>query len=113
MHQNKRLAITLGSTSFFSVESYISEAKDFSIALSVDGMVGVTWNRSEERPNGFPHSYSNQQWFVLPDPLARILLASIELTEDNEQEAESGRREVLTPAPHTTGHTDLPSGSAE
>jgi len=29
------------------------------------------------------------------------------------KKAKSGRREVLTPAPHTTGHTDLPSGSAE
>jgi len=26
---------------------------------------------------------------------------------------ESGRREVLTPPPHTTGHTDLPTGSAD
>jgi len=88
MHSTKRLSNTLGSTSFFEVASYIIETSDYSVALSSDGMVGVTWNRSDERPNGFPHSYSHQQWFILPDPLANLVRASIDIADAPNEEAE-------------------------
>lgn len=81
MHFPRRLPATLGSTSAFEVESYITETPDYAVALSTSGVVGVTWNRSEERPNGFPHTYSHPQWFMLPEPLARMVLAGVELTQ--------------------------------
>ena len=40
-------------------------------------------------------------------------LAITILDQPQVKERESGRREVLTPTPHTTGHTDLPTGSAD
>ena len=80
MHTPKRLAVTLGSTSAFQVKSYITETTDYAIALSNVNAVGITWNRSDERPNGFPHTYSHQQWFILPDPVARMVLAGVDLS---------------------------------
>jgi hypothetical protein len=88
MHSTRRFPNTLGSTSFFELESYITETSDFSVALSSDGMVGATWNRGEGRPNGFPHSYNHQQWFILPEPIAHLVLASMKLTTDNHEEVE-------------------------
>jgi len=82
MHFPSRLPATLGSTSAFEVRVYITENPEFAVALSVDGMVGVTWNRSEGRPSGFPHTYSHQQWFILPDPLARMVLAGVDFIAD-------------------------------
>jgi len=80
MHTPKRLSVTLGSTSAFEVGSYITETTDYAIALSTGGSVGITWNRSDERPNGFPHTYSHQQWFILPDPVARMVMAGADLS---------------------------------
>ena len=57
------------------------ETDEYAIARSTDGAIGVTWNRSEERPSGFPHTYSHQQWFMLPEPLARMVLAGADLFE--------------------------------
>ena len=93
MHSIKRFPNTLGSTSFFNLASYITEVSDYAVALSSDGMVGVTWNRGEGRPNGFPHSYNHQQWFILPEPLASLVRASIDLAVTANEEAESGPRE--------------------
>lgn len=75
----KNLAVSLGSTNAFKVDSYLSETPDYAIARSTNGDIGVTWNRAADRPNGFPHSYSNQQWFILPAPLARLVLAGADL----------------------------------
>ena len=36
----------------------------------------------------------------------RIIRTANQSAKRNKQESESGRRRVLTPAPHTTGHTD-------
>jgi hypothetical protein len=83
MHTTKRLENSLGSTSAFQVESYLMETEDYVIATSTEGIVGVTWSRSEERPQGFPSSYKNQQWFMLPPPLARMVLSAAELFESN------------------------------
>jgi hypothetical protein len=88
MHSARRFPNTLGSTSFFELESYITETSDFAVALSSDGMVGATWNRGEGRPNGFPHSYNHQQWFILPEPLANLVRASIDLADISNEEAE-------------------------
>jgi len=79
MHMPKILPVTLGSTSAFEVEYYLSETTDYAVARSISGEVGVTWNRSDERPNGFPHTYSHQQWFIFPEPLARMVLAGADL----------------------------------
>lgn len=76
MHMPKRLPVTLGSTSAFEVQTYLEESPEYAVAQSTDGSIGVTWNPDpEERPNGFPHSYSHQQWFILPTPLANIVLS--------------------------------------
>lgn len=72
---------TLGSTSAFHVAAYLVETEEYVIASNGDGSVGVTWSRNEERPQGFPSSYKNQQWFILPPPLARMVLSGSELFE--------------------------------
>ena len=65
----------------------------------------------------FPHpnqTHGHEQgWYCLPE---EDLMISATLSEDDVMlldetpwiltTAESGRREILTPAPHTTGHTD-------
>lgn len=89
MHTTKQLPITLGSTAAFAVAAYLVENPDYAIAVRDDGLVGVTWNRSDERPNGFPHSYSHQQWFMLPRPLGQLVIAGADLFTD-QQEAEQG-----------------------
>jgi hypothetical protein len=76
MHIPKRLPVTLGSTSAFEVRRYLAETLEYAVAESTEnGVIGVTWNPSPERPNGFPHTYSHQQWFILPAPLAAMVLA--------------------------------------
>lgn len=82
MHTAKRLPVSLGSTSAFKVDVYFTETPDYAIARSTSGEIGVTWNRAPDRPNGFPHSYSNQQWFILPQPLANLVLAGVDLFAD-------------------------------
>jgi hypothetical protein len=79
MHTPKRLDVTLGSTAAFQVEIYLVETEDYAVARSSDGVVGVTWNRSEDRTNGFPNTFGHQQWFILPDPLTKMVLAGAEL----------------------------------
>ena len=74
MHMPKRLPQTLDSTNWFEVQAYLAETADYAVAQSTKGDIGVTWNKSDERPYGFPHSYKNQQWFVLPEPLAQMVL---------------------------------------
>ena len=90
MHIPRRLNQTLVSTSAFEVEAYLVETDEYSIARSTNGMVGVTWNRSETRPHGFPHSYSHQQWFILPEPLAGVVEASSALFESEAEQGEGG-----------------------
>ena len=77
MHMPKRLLVTLESTSAFEVQTYLAESPEYAVAQSTDGRsIGVTWNPDPtERPNGFPHSYSHQQWFILPAPLAQMVLS--------------------------------------
>ena len=72
MHMPKRLPVTLGSTSAFEVQTYLSESPDYAVAESTGGDIGVTWNPNPESPNGFPHTFSHQQWFILPAPLANL-----------------------------------------
>ena len=79
MHMPQRLPETLGSTNAFEVRAYLSESPEYAVAESTEGGIGVTWNRSEERPNGFPHTYSHQQWFILPAPLAAMVRAGATL----------------------------------
>lgn len=81
MHTQKRIENSLGSTSAFHVESYLVETEDYVIATDGEGNVGVTWSRNEERPQGFPSSYKNQQWFILPPPLAGMVLSATDLFE--------------------------------
>jgi hypothetical protein len=76
MHIPKRLpAVTLGSTSAFQVQTYLAETPEYAVAQSTDGIIGVTWNPNEDCPNGFPHSFNHQQWFMLPEPLAKMVLS--------------------------------------
>jgi hypothetical protein len=75
MHMPKRLKVTLGSTSAFEVETYLAETPEYAVAQSTDGVIGVTWNPNKECPNGFPHTHKHQQWFMLPDPLAQMVLS--------------------------------------
>jgi hypothetical protein len=75
MHMPKRLPVTLGSTSAFEVQAYLAESPEYAVAESTGGEIGVTWNPSDERPNGFPHTYSHQQWFILPATLAQMVRA--------------------------------------
>jgi hypothetical protein len=76
MHIHKRLLQTLESTKAFEVQTYLAELPEYAVAQSTDGSIGVTWNPDPtERPNGFPHTYSHQQWFILPVPLAQIVLS--------------------------------------
>lgn len=83
MHFPNRLPMTLGSTRTFKVKAYLVETPEYAIAVDIDGAVGATWNPDPtERPNGFPHSYSHQQWFILPEPVARMLLAGAELFDE-------------------------------
>jgi len=90
MHIPRRLNQTLGSTSAFEVEAYLVETDEYSIARSTNGMVGVTWNRSETRPHGSPHSLGHQLWFILPEPLARVVEASSGLFESEAELGEGG-----------------------
>ena len=76
MHMPKKLKVTLGSTDAFEVKQYLAETPDYAIAVNFKDEVGVTWNRSDERIYGFPHSYKHQQWFILPNPLAGIVLSN-------------------------------------
>ena len=84
----KRLEVTLGSTSAFEIVSHFAETRDYAIAQSTDS-VGVTWNPSDGSPQGFPHTYNHQQWFILPDPLAQMVLGGADLFE-SENQAEQG-----------------------
>lgn len=78
----KRLPVTLGSTSAFEVQTYLAEFPEYAVARSATGAIGVTWNPDPiERPNGFPHTYSHQQWFILPAPLAQMVLSGVTLFE--------------------------------
>ena len=88
MHFPKRLNITLGSTAAFDVETYLVETNEYAVARSTGGAIGVTWNRSDERPQGFPSTYKHQQWFMLPEPIARMVLAGADLFTGATQTAE-------------------------
>lgn len=80
MHMPKRLPVTLGSTSAFEVQTYLAESPEYAVAQSATGAIGVTWNPDPiERPNGFPHTYSHQQWFILPAPLAEMVFSGATL----------------------------------
>jgi hypothetical protein len=74
MHMPKRLPVTLESTSAFEVQTYLAESPEYAIAQSTEGNIGVTWNPNAESPNGFPHTFKHQQWFILPAPLAAMAL---------------------------------------
>ena len=76
MHMPKQLPVTLGSTAAFEVQTYLAESPEFAVAQSTGGDIGVTWNPdAKERPNGFPHTYGHQQWFILPTTLAQMVLS--------------------------------------
>jgi predicted NUDIX family NTP pyrophosphohydrolase len=80
MHIPKRLPVTLGSTSAFEVRTYFAETAEYAVAQSTSDAIGITWNPDPtERPNGFPHSYNHQQWFILPEPIATMLLSGATL----------------------------------
>ncbi len=83
MHTTKKLNETLGDTKEFEVSRYIVETPEYAIAENTHGRIGVTWNKSEEIPNGFPHTYGHQQWCFLPEPLTNLVISSITLTSEN------------------------------
>jgi hypothetical protein len=76
MHMPKRLSATLDSTAAFEVQTYLAETPEYAVAQSTRGEVGVTWNPGAGgSKQGFPHTYGHQQWFILPGPLAQMVLA--------------------------------------
>lgn len=75
MHMPKKLSVTLDSTSAFEVRTYLAETDEYAVALSSEDEVGVTWNPCPGRETGFPHTFSHQQWFILPEQLADMVLA--------------------------------------
>jgi hypothetical protein len=78
----KQLSQTLGSTSAFEVQTYLAELPEYAVARSATGEIGVTWNRDPiARPLGFPHTCGHQQWFILPAPLAQMILSDPTLFE--------------------------------
>ena len=58
------------------------------------------------RPDGYPFTVEEVVDKVKECVELNFDGATIEFRPKKEKQAESGRREVLTPAPHTTGHTD-------
>ena len=84
MHFPKRLPSTLGSTSQFKIINYLTEHADYAVALSSSNEVGVTWNPdSVKRPNGNPQVFGHQQWFILPEPIAQMLLSGPSFSTNN------------------------------
>jgi len=75
MHMPSRLPETLGSTAAFVVQEYLTEMQDYAVARSARGEIGVTWNDAAH-PGGYPKAFGNQQWFILPPPIAMIVLAT-------------------------------------
>jgi len=73
-------------TNLFKVGRVLWHGDDFTIAESVrdmhgNSMIGVTWNPSPERPRGYPNARGYQQWFVLPEPLAKMCGAANDLEQ--------------------------------
>lgn len=64
----------LGDTTRFKVKRYVVQATAYAIAESVTGEIGVTWRPTQDRPKGFPNTRGYQQWFILPDGLASLVL---------------------------------------
>lgn len=79
MNHEKKLDCTLGSTTAFKVKHYLVENEDYAVAESKAGDIGITWNKSKDRPQGFPSTFKHQQWFILPKPVAKMVLAGAEL----------------------------------
>jgi hypothetical protein len=74
----------LGDTGTFKVGRVLWHCEDFTVAESVPDIhgntcVGVTWNPSDDRPKGYPNTRGYQQWFILPEPIGNMLLATKEL----------------------------------
>ena len=66
MHTQPRLPSTLGSTSTFTVRSYLVETLAYAVAVSIADQVGVTWNDGGNRPpGGYPKTFGHQQWFKI------------------------------------------------
>lgn len=77
MHIQRQLPATLDSTATFQVQEYLVETVEYAVARSTGGSIGVTWNDGGNRPHGgYPKTFGHQQWFILPRPIADMVLAA-------------------------------------
>ena len=67
----------LGNAAGYELIRYIAHCDEYTIALLThpngSECVGVTWNGTKGRV-GFPQSFGNQVWFILPEPIAGLVL---------------------------------------
>ena len=70
----------LGDTKQFKVARYLAhDTEHVTIAESHPDLhgrtsIGVTWNPQTGRPRGYPNSRGYQQWFILPDEIAGLVV---------------------------------------
>jgi hypothetical protein len=73
----------LGDAGQYKVIRYVAHCDEFTIAIVEDKgksqwageLVAATWNIGRSgKP--FPQSRGRQMWFILPEPIARLVLAS-------------------------------------
>ena len=69
----------LGTAGRYEPLRYVAHCDEYTVAEVKDTTngwigVGVTWNPSPELPHGFPTTFGNQMWFILPDPIAALVL---------------------------------------
>ena len=78
-----------------------------------DDGAGVFWSALHGMESVGHYEVKLRQYFRRwPNMMNKIMLDRLSRSEDTNpkpttKNGESGRREILTPAPHTTGHTDL------
>jgi hypothetical protein len=66
----------LGSAAGYDVKRYIAHCPEYTIAVLTSGEwegVGATWNKRPNDP-AFPQQFGNQLWFILPEPIAGLVL---------------------------------------
>ncbi|MGH8012021.1 MAG: hypothetical protein ACREQ4_05940 [Candidatus Binataceae bacterium] len=67
----------LGNAGPYRLVRYVAHCEDYTVAVVEENgvsMVGVTWNPTAEGKIGFPQTFGNQMSFILPEPLAGLVL---------------------------------------
>jgi len=75
-------------TNKFKPVKILSDHDGFAIAIgeTEDGDVamGMRWNGDEESPIGFPQTYGNPTWLILPDHVSEVMSIALLFMKDNE-----------------------------